>query len=316
LAAALNVHRSVAIWRGDFEAAASLGVEEEAVKDVTGTRRASYGALFLAAYQGRPTDAARLFSATVNDATARGEGLGWRIANWATAILHNGLGHYTEAVTAAEKAAEGNYGPFTALVLPELVEGAVRSGKAGQAADALRRLSATTIEGADWAAGLEARARALLSEGQMAEHCYAEAVQRLGCTDLRPELARAHLLYGEWLRRENRRVDARDQLRTAYDMFTTMGAEAFAERTRRELVATGEKVRKREVDTYNQVTQQEAQIARLARDGRSNAEIGAELFLSARTVEWHLHKVFTKLGITSRKGLQEALSAPNLKTYG
>ena len=308
LAAALNVHRSIAIWRGDFEAATSLGVEEDAVKDVTGTRRASYGALFLAAYQGRPVEASRLFSETVTDATARGEGLGSQIANWATAILHNGLGHYAEALAAAEEAADGNYGPFTALVLPELVEAAVRTGKVGQAGDALRRLSATTIEGADWAAGLEARTQALLSDGQVAEQCYAEAIQRLGRTGLRPELARARLLYGEWLRRENRRVDARDHLRTAYDMFTAMGAEGFAERTRRELVATGEKVQKREAETYNQLTAQEEHIARLARDGRSNPEIGAELFLSARTIEWHLRKVFGKLGITSRKGLQDALS--------
>jgi hypothetical protein len=269
------VHRSVAIWRGDFDATTSLGVEEDAVKDLTGTQRASYGALFLAAYRGHPAEASRLISATISDATARGEGLGSLIANWATAILHNGLGHYTQASVAAMKAAEGHYGPFTALVLPELVEAAVRSGNVEPAADALRRLSATTIDGADWAAGIEARTRALLSNGPVAEQCYTEAVQRLGHTELRPELARAHLLCGEWLRRENRRVEARDHLRTAYEMFTTMGAEAFAERTRRELVATGEKVRKWEADTYHQLTRQEEHIARLARDGRSNTEIGA-----------------------------------------
>jgi ATP/maltotriose-dependent transcriptional regulator MalT len=304
------VHRSVAIWRGDFEAAASLGVEEDAVKDVTGTRRASYGALFMAAYQGRPGEAARLVPTTAGDATARGEGLGLLIANWATAILHNGLGHYADAAAAAAEAAEasrGNYGPFTALVLPELAEAAARSGKAGQASDALQRLSAATIKDADWAVGLEARTRALLSEGRLAEQCYAQAVQRLGRTPLRPDLARAHLLYGEWLRRENRRVDARDQLRIAYDMFTVMGAEAFAERTRRELVATGERVRKRDVDSDTQLTPQEEHIARLARDGHSNPEIGAELFLSARTVEWHLRKVFTKLGIASRRELHDTL---------
>jgi DNA-binding NarL/FixJ family response regulator len=180
----------------------------------------------------------------------------------------------------------------------------------------LRRTTDEGIEGADWAAGLQARTQALLSEGPVAEQCYAEAVQRLGRTELRPELARAHLLFGEWLRRENRRVEARDHLRTAYEMFTVMGAEAFAERTRRELVATGEKVRKWEADTYNQLTRQEEHIARLARDGRSNTEIGAELFLSARTVEWHLRKVFAKLGITSRKGLQEALSTRSRYTSG
>jgi DNA-binding CsgD family transcriptional regulator len=213
-------------------------------------------------------------------------------------------------LTAAEQATEDKYEPFMAqFVLPELVEAAARSGEAGLAADGLRRLSATTIEGSDWAAGLEARSRALVNDGRDAENCYVEAVERLGRTPLRPELARAHLLYGEWLRREHRRVDARHQLRTAYDLFALIGADAFAERARRELLATGEKVRKREVGTHDELTPQEEQIARLARDGRTNPEIGADLFISARTVEWHLRKVFTKLGITSRKGLHDALPA-------
>jgi DNA-binding CsgD family transcriptional regulator len=231
------------------------------------------------------------------------------MANWATAVLCNGQGRYEEAAAAAEPAAEETYQPMgTQLVLPELIEAAVRSGKMGLAEDSLRRLAAmTAIEGADWAAGLEARSRALVSEGQDAEHWYAAAVERLGRTQLRPELARAHLLYGEWLRRENRRVDAREQLRTAHAMFAAMGAEAFAERARRELLATGEKVRKRDVDTQADLTPQEEHIARLARDGRTNSEIGAELFISARTVEWHLRKVFAKLDISSRKGLGGAL---------
>ena len=165
----------------------------------------------------------------------------------------------------------------------------------------------TAIEGSDWAKGLEARSRALLSEGHDAEHHYAEAVERLGRTRLRPELARTHLLYGEWLRRELRRGDARHELRAAYDLFAVIGAEAFAERARRELLATGETVRKRQVDTHTELTPQEKHIARLARDGRTNPEIAAELFISARTVEWHLRKVFTKLGITSRMGLHDAL---------
>jgi DNA-binding CsgD family transcriptional regulator len=165
----------------------------------------------------------------------------------------------------------------------------------------------TAIKSSDWAKGLEARSRALLSEGTDAEHRYAEAVERLGRTQLRPELARAHLLYGEWLRRELRRGDARHQLRAAYDLFAVIGAEAFAERARRELRATGETVRKQQVDTYTELTPQEEHIARLARDGRTNPEIAAELFISARTVEWHLRKVFTKLGITSRMGLHDAL---------
>jgi DNA-binding CsgD family transcriptional regulator len=194
------------------------------------------------------------------------------------------------------------------LVLPELIEAAVRTGRAELAREALDRLSAmTAIEGSDWAKGLEARSRALLSEGQDAEHHYAEAVERFGRSQLRPELARAHLLYGEWLRRELRRGDARRQLRAAYDLFAVIGAEAFAERARRELLATGQTVRKREVGTYTELTPQEEHIARLARDGHTNPEIAAELFISARTVEWHLRKVFTKLGITSRMGLHDAL---------
>jgi ATP/maltotriose-dependent transcriptional regulator MalT len=198
----------------------------------------------------------------------------------------------------------------TQLVLPELIEAAARTGRADLAGQTLDRLSAmTAIEGSDWAKGLEARSRALVSEGWAAERYYAKAVERLGRTPLRAELARAHLLYGEWLRREKRRLDARHQLHAAYHLFTAIGAEAFAERARRELLATGEKVRRREVDTYNQLTPQEEHIVRLARDGRTNPEIGAELFISTRTVEWHLRKVFAKLGITSRRELRGAVPA-------
>jgi len=230
-------------------------------------------------------------------------------ACWAAAVLHNGLGHYAEAIPAAELAAQEEQTPFvSASALQELIEAAARGGEVRRGADALRQLSVmTAVDGSDWAAGIEARSRALLSQGHEAEHYYAEAVERLGRTPLRPELARGHLLYGEWLRRQNRRVDARHQLRSAYDSFTAMGADAFAERARRELVATGEKVRKRDVDTLGVLTPQEEHIARLARDGRTNPEIGTELFLSARTVEWHLRKIFMKLGIASRKGLHDAL---------
>ena len=186
----------------------------------------------------------------------------------------------------------------------------MRSGNPRRAADALERLAATTAVGdADWATGIDARSRALLSEGDAAEESYLEAIDRLGRTRLRPDLARAHLLYGEWLRRQNRRVDAREQLRIAHDHLVTMGMEAFAERARHELLATGETVRKRRDDTRGELTPQEEHIARLARDGRTNPEIGAELYLSARTVEWHLRKVFTKLGISSRKELHDALPA-------
>ena len=195
--------------------------------------------------------------------------------------------------------------------LTELVEAAVRCGQPARASDALQRLSETTrASGTDWALGTEARSRALLSEGERAENCYREAIERLGRTRMHPALARAHLLYGEWLRRENRRRDARTQLRAAYDMLSTMGAEAFAERARRELLATGGTVRKRTVETVSELTAQESHIARLAVDGRTNMEIGAQLYLSVRTVEWHLGKVYTKLGVGSRRDLRRALANP------
>jgi DNA-binding CsgD family transcriptional regulator len=308
LAAALNVHRGVAVWAGDLERASSLGVEERVVKEVTGTQRASYGDLLLVAHQGPAERASSFIAASVREATARGEGLGVQIGDRATAILSIGLGHYADALTAAQHAAEGNLGPFTAQALPDLVEAAARCGEPQLAAAALNRLQlATAVDGSDWAAGVEARSRALLAEGRTADSGYAEAVDRLGNTRLRLELARTRLLYGEWLRREGRRVDARKQLRPAHDTFAMVGAEAFADRARRELLATGEKVRKREVDTVNQLTPQEEHIARLARDGHTNPEIAAELFISARTVEWHLRKVFAKLDVTNRRGLKEAL---------
>ena len=309
LASALNMHRAGVVMCGELETGALLGVEEDIIKEVTGTRRASYGALFLAAYQGRAAEASPLFAAIVSDAAARGEGLASLMANWATAVLQNSLGHYTDALTAAKQAVEENDGPFTAMVLPELVEAAVRSGNAGPASDALERLTATTVESSDWASGTVARSRALLSEGPVAERLYVEAIERLRRTERRLDLARAHLLYGEWLRREGRRVDARHQLHAAFELFEAIGADGFAERARRELLATGEKIRKRQAEIPNELTPQEQHIARMARDGRTNNEIGAELFISARTVEFHLRKVFGKLGITSRKGLRDALPA-------
>jgi DNA-binding CsgD family transcriptional regulator len=310
LAAALNVHRVVALWSGDVEQASSLGLEERIVKGVTGTQRASYGDLFIVAYQGAPDRASSLIATTVQEATSRGEGLGAQIGDRATAILNIGLGRYADALTAAQHAANGNLGPFTAQALPDLVEAAARCGETELAGEALARLQvATAVDGSDWAAGLAARCRALTTQGRPADNDYAEAVERLGHTRLRLELARTRLLYGEWLRREGRRVDARDQLHPAYDTFAHLGAEAFADRARRELLATGEKVRRRQVDTVNDLTAQEDHIARLARDGRTNPEIAAELFISARTVEWHLRKVFAKLGVTNRKGLKESLPA-------
>ena len=309
LSIALNGRGQVATHCGDFETATSLAAEKDVVNEVTGIRLASTCDLLLAGYRGQPAEAAPLFSATIEESIARGEGSAVQLASWAAAVLHNGLGHYAEAFVAAEPATEATYQPLgTQLVLPELIEAAVRTGRTEIAQEALERLAAmTAIEGSDWAKGLEARSRALLSEGQNAERCYAEAVERLSRTQLRPELARAHLLYGEWLRRELRRGDARRQLRTAHDLFAVIGAGAFAERARRELLAAGETVRKRRVDACTELTPQEEHIARLARDGRTNPEIAGELFISARTVEWHLRKVFTKLGITSRMGLHDAL---------
>jgi DNA-binding CsgD family transcriptional regulator len=224
-------------------------------------------------------------------------------------LLYNGLGHYEKALAAAERVCEYDDIGVLGWSLAELIEAAVRAGQPARAADALERLSETTgASGTDWALGFEARSRALLSEGETAEKLYREAIERLDRTRMRPAAARAHLIYGEWLRRGNRRKDARVELRAAYEQLTAMGIEAFAERARRELLATGDTVRKRTVETATELTAQEACIARLAVDGRTNAEIGAQLFLSIRTVEWHLGKVYGKLGVGSRRELRAALA--------
>jgi DNA-binding CsgD family transcriptional regulator len=224
-------------------------------------------------------------------------------------VLYNGLGHYERAFAAAQQATDYPHDMGTSyLALSELVEAASRTGMDEAAADAHRRLvEITQPSGTDWALGVEARSHALLSGGD-AESLYLEAIDRLGRTRVRLELARTHLLYGEWLRRENRRVDARVQLRTAHEMFTSMGTEGFADRASRELLATGETVRKRTAETQGDLTAQEAQIAQLARDGLSNPEIGTRLFISARTVQYHLRKVFSKLGISSRNQLDQVLA--------
>ena len=297
-----------AAWCGDFEAITALLAEDTAIKDVTGSQWYSAAALLHAGYRGRKEDLT-FISATAGDTAGHGEGQGTQVANWAKAILYNGLGRYEEALASAQSAAFEMEAPNqTGWGLIELVEAAVRSRQPERARDALRRLSEELLDGSDWAAGIKERSRALVSDGEAAERSYVEATERLGRTPFQTELARAHLVYGEWLRREGRRVDAREHLGPAYELFSAMHAEGFAERARRELQATGEKVRKRspDVDTH-ELTPQEAHIAWLARDGRSNAEISAELFLSVRTVEWHLRKVFTKLDITSRKGLRDAL---------
>ena len=294
---------------GELEEGAALIAEAQAVADATGSQLGPHGDLGVAAWRGREAEATELIQATMDGVTSRGEGRGVT-SQYAAALLYNGLGRYDKALAAAELACEYDDIGVVGWSLTELVEAAVRSGRPARASDALQRLSETTrASGTDWALGIEARSRALLSEGQTAENCYREAIERLGRTRMRPAAARAHLLYGEWLRRENRRRDARAELRTAHDLFTTMGIEAFAERARRELLATGDTVRKRTVETVSELTAQEAHIARLAVDGRTNAEIGAQLYLSTRTVEWHLGKVYTKLGVGSRRELRRALAS-------
>ena len=309
LAVADNVCGQAAVWGGDFELAALMVAEVEAVKEATGSRIGPYAAISLVGLRGREAEASELIQRVITGAAASGQGTAVQYAHWANSVLMNGLGRYDEALAAAVEATGGTPQIFIATwALGELIEAATRTGKAEHARDALARLGEHT-EGsdADWALGIHAHSRALLSEGEAAERSYREAIDRLGGTRLRPHLARAHLLYGEWLRRENRRADARTQLRAAHEMFETIGMEAFAERARRELLATGEKVRKRTLETRDELTPQERQIARLARDGLSNPEIGAQLFLSPRTVEWHLHKVFAKLGIRSRRELAKTL---------
>ena len=296
-------------WTGDFAGAASLIAEVDSVAAATGSRFPPYTLLRLRALQGREGEASAAIASAIEQ--FGGQGTTAARAHWAAAVLYNGLARYEEAASAAQQAISGALNHWMLMwVLPDLVEAAARLGDTELARDALERLAKTTQpSGTDFALGIEARCRALLSDGTAADELYREAIERLGRTRLRPELARAHLLYGEWLRRENRRVDAREQLRTAHEMLVAIGMEAFAERARQELQATGEKVRKRTVETRDDLTAQERQIARLARDGMSNPEIGARLFLSPRTIEWHLRNVYTKLGIRSRRELTKALAS-------
>jgi DNA-binding CsgD family transcriptional regulator len=300
------------VWSGDFAEAAGLVAESDAVCEVTGTRAAPFTAMMLACLRGDQAAAVPLIEATVAGATAGGQGIAVAYARWVQAILANGLGQYTDALVAAGQASEDTSALHISMwALPELVEAAVRSGNTGVASGALARLAEfTRAGGTDFGLGIEARSRALVSAGETAENLYREAIDRLGRTRLRTELARAHLLYGEWLRRENRRTDARERLRTAHDMLAAIGMEAFAERAGHELLAAGGIVRQPTAEPASALSAQEAHIARLAADGHTNPEIAAQLFLSSRTVEWHLRKIFTKLGIGSRRELREALPAP------
>jgi len=310
LPVALTDRMLVELFCGKIGVATSLAAESDAVVEATGSHLTLRTPIVLANWRGRDAEALALMEARRQDVLRRGEGLWLAASDWGSAIRYNGLGRYKEALAAAEGAAEAarGLGP-SMLLLAELIEAAARSGQAEHATGPLAQLAEIAYAAdTDWALGIHARAAAMLAEGEAAERLYQEAIERLSHIKTRATLARAHLLYGEWLRRENRRVDAREQLRVAHAMLAGMGMEAFAERARRELLATGETVRKRTVATLDELTPQEVQVARLAAGGQTNPEIATQLFLSPRTVEWHLRKVFGKLGVGSRKELRAALS--------
>jgi DNA-binding CsgD family transcriptional regulator len=310
LPVALHTRAWVLVFAGDLGGAASVTDEVRAAIEATEINFGEYGPLALAAYGGDEAAAPALVDASIKDGLLGGEGSRLSAAEWANAVLNNGLGRYEQALGAAQRASEYPwqfvFGPWA---LAELIEAATRSGRTEVAAGAYRRLAEMTgASGTNWALGIQARSQALLTEHEEAEAFYTEAIERLGRTRFRAELARAHLVYGEWLRRRRRRSDARVQLRTAHEMLEAMGMRAFAERARRELRLTGESARKRSISTQSELTTQESQVAKLARDGLSNLEIGARLYISARTVEYHLSKVFAKLDITSRGQLGRVLA--------
>ena len=301
----LGTRAALHLFSGKLALAASVVEQVEAVADAIGNRPASYSALTVAAFRGREDDARQLIDASTKDFASRGDGLGLTIALWATAVLNNALARYQDAFAAAEEALEDPYDVwFSPLATVELVEAASRIGREDAAAPELERLvRGTSASGTQWARAVEARCRALLSHDEAAERLYREAIERLTPTALGFDLARTRLLYGEWLRRERRPRDAREQLRTAHGLFSGFGMEGFTERARTELQATGERVRKRTVETQTDLTPREAQISQLVAQGATNPEIAAQLFISPGTVEYHLGKVFTKLGVKSRTQL-------------
>ncbi len=309
---ALNLRAGIHLFAGEFAAAQTLSEEAHAVSEAIANPDVPHARLFLAAWRGHRNETLRLTAAGDRDATARGEGRTIGVGKYATAVLYNGLARYDDALDAARQATEYPQDlAFFAWGLVELIEAAARSGKARLGVDGLRPLSELTrASGTDWALGIEARSRALVTEGEAAEPLYLEAIERLEGTRVRVELARAHLVYGEWLRRERRRLDARERLRHAHELFTEFGMEAFAERARVELEATGEHARKRSVETIDDLTPQEAQISRLAADGATNQEIAAQLFISPSTVDYHLRKAFRKLGVKSRHQLKQHALQP------
>ena len=304
---ALTIRAFRHVFTGDLGAASRLLQEFDAVLEATGLYESPYAAQLLAVWRGQEERAGALIAATTADATARGEGIGLIAAGWMQALLCNSLGCYDQALMAAREATEPRQemGLVTWCSLVELITAAARTGNADIASDAFARLEPMTqASGSDWALGLQARCQAMISDGESAEAHYRNAIDHLARTRIRGEVARTHLHYGEWLRRHNRRYDARDQLRTAHDMFTTMGMDAFTVLAARELGATGETVRRRVDASSAQLTAHEAQIVRLVRDELSNAEIATRLFISPRTVEWHLSKIFAKLGVSSRRQLR------------
>jgi DNA-binding CsgD family transcriptional regulator len=309
LPVALDDRFIVDLFAGRLAVAASLAAEAEAVVEATGSHRTLRAPLALGNWSGGREES--VSEPHRQEALRRGEGLWLRASDWSLAVRYNGLGRYDEALAAAERAAADPHGlGVSPWVLSDIIEAAARGGHPERAVEPLERLAEIAeASGTEWVLAVHARSQALFSEGETAERLYREAIERLARTRVRVSLARAHLVYGEWLRRENRRVDAREQLRLAHTMLVEMGMESFADRARRELLATGETVRKRSVETLDDLTPQEGQIARLAADGHTNPEIGAQLFLSPRTVEWHLRKVFGKLGISSRRELRTALPA-------
>jgi DNA-binding CsgD family transcriptional regulator len=307
------IHRTgVNVLAGEHPVAASLADEVRAVTETTGSSIAPYAELTVAAFQGKEAEATALIEVSKAEVIRRGEGAGLSLVHWATAVLYNGLGRYREALLAAQEAnEETNASWWSNWGLVELIEAGARSGETEAATDALDRLSETTAaSGTDWALGLEFRSRALLTDGEAAERLYRQSIAALERTRVRAELARVRLLYGEWLRRERRRLDAREELRAAHGLFNAFGMDAFAERARIELQATGEHARKRTPETGDDLTPQEAQISRLAAHGATNQEIAAQLFISPSTVDYHLRKVFRKLGVKSRHQLTQHVLEP------
>jgi DNA-binding CsgD family transcriptional regulator len=298
------------LFEGDLAAASALVAEQDTVQEAISGDSPPGSRITLAAFRGRESEVEQLHEAATHDAVTRGDGPLIALLHWSMAVLCNGLGRYDQALEAAQLGLAYPYDLVSDWVLSELVEAAARCGRIDAARGALDRLEELARAcGTDWILGVEIRCRALVADPADAEELYRQAIDHLARTSFRTEVARARLLYGEWLRRRGRRLDARAELRTAHRMFTEIGMDAFAERARTELAATGEQARKRTVETRDDLTAQERQIAQLACDGLSNPEIGSRLFLSPRTVEWHLHKVFGKLGIRSRHELATSLAA-------